>query len=1263
MCISIHSCAKRTIRVGFACCALLAWAAVSLMGAHMSSEASSIPLFFFPNPGVADPAIQYLAEGPRLRAAFAFDSVTFQLSGETIRLQFQDASRAARLEGEAPLAGRANFLLGQNPRDWHSGVATYGGLLYRDLYPGIDLRYSGAGGWIKSEFIVAPRGDPSRIRLAYSVDLAIDEKGDLLAGGLRERAPEIYQVTSAGRVRVEGRYRLIGTRTAVLEIGAYDASLPLVIDPVLSYSTYMGGTGLGAVTGIAVDGVANLYATGWTEALNFPIVGAAQAVNGGGVDAFIVKLNPAGSALVYATYIGGSGDDRGAGIAVDVSGEAYVTGSTASPNFPVVAAAKRSLGGSKNAFALKLNATGNALLYSTYLGGSTYDVGTAIAIDGSGNAYVAGDTQSTNFPTLTPLQAIYGGATDSFVTKFSPAGAIVFSTFLGGSAAEHSGGIAVDASGNVSIAGGTYSTNFPVLGAIQSANGGSEDVFVTKIAAAGSPIVYSTYLGGSGAAPGDQANGIAIDSSGNAYVTGVTGSSNFPVTTGAYQTSFGGVQDAFVAKINAAGSALIYSSYLGGSDFDWGSGIKVDSSGNAYVTGYTLSVNFASVNPIRTTFGGAYDVFISELNPAGNALTFSSYFGGSGSEVANSIALDTNANIFLGGQTSSVNLPLTGAIQTANTGGSTGWLARLGVTSAPTQMPSAISVSPSTGSGNSVTLTAQFGDTAGPSALTSVALLINTSASKDFGCYITYIPSTGMLSLANDVASSGSFSVPVGVSSVQNSQCSLNSVASSVATPVGGYLTVTLAITFLPNFTPGLKTVYLYAADPGANTGFVAQGSYTVVIPAPLPSANLVSPNASSGGSQTFTFTFSDTQNANNITGAAMLFAPSLAFTNACYMVYDRTAGTISLLWDNAQGSNAMPVSSLTTLQNSQCIVGSASANYTGLSLTLSVAVTFKAAFGGLQNIYMYGSEGSLSTGWVQRGTYFVQAGGTPQATSVVPNNGSGPGSRFSFTISDPGGANFLTGMAVLFAATSNTSNACYLVWDRTSNRISLSYENPANGSTPVVPGSNTTASNSECTLAASDTTVAISSTSITITMDLSFNAAWSGVKNIYLYASEGSVNSGWATVGTWTATGGAPTADSVIPASGAGSSPNFTFQVSDSFSQNNVTGMSMLITNGAPTNVGSACSLVYNRTAAIIGLYDDTGTLLSSKPIGSSANLQNSQCAVGYTVMVTSGNSVQFTINVVFKAAFDGAKTVYLQANEPSATSGWVQRGTWTVQ
>ena len=1228
----------------------------------------SLPRFFIPNAGQADPTIRYIAQTPEMTAGFALDSAIFRIREAQIRMRFRSANPDVSVEGIAAMPARANFLIGDDPAGWHTGLPTYRGIVYRRLYPGIDMIYASGVPKLKSEFLIAPGGDPRRIQVDYpgAESVSIDAQGDLIvrtgAAELHDQAPTAYQEWDGVRHTVRAGYHLVPGPAVVFDVGDYDVTRPLVIDPVISYSTYLGGTAMSAVTALAVDSSGNLYAAGWTEAIDFPVSNAIQAVNRGGVDAFVFKLNATGNTLLYATYIGGRGDDRAAGVAVDSAGQIYITGSTASTNFPLASSIRPALGGTRDAFAVKLNAIGNLLVYSTYLGGSGYDAATAIAVDSAGNAYIGGDTQSTDFPVLNPVQSALGGKTDAFVTRLTPAGAISFSTYLGGNNDEHVGGIAVDAFANIYLAGGTLSSNFPLAVPQQAANGGSQDAFVTKISTSPSALAYSTYLGGTGGQAGspEQANAIAVDSAGSAYVAGVTNSGNFPVTAGAFQTAFNGIQDAFVTKLNAAGSR-VYSTYLGSFGFDWASGIAVDSAGNAYVAGYTSSAGFPVTGGVQAGFNGFYDAFVSKLNPLGNGLTFSTLYGGTGADQANAIAVDSSGNIFVGGQTSSLDLPLQAAIQSFNVGSSTGWAARLGVTAPPPQLPAANSVSPPSGMGNTVTFTAQYSHPAGAGTLTAVALLINTTASLNFGCYVVYSPATNLFALANDIASTGGVSVTPGGGTGANGQCTLNGAGSSVNIS-GTNLTLTVSITFQPGFA-GTKTVYLYAADASTSTGFLAKGVWTVTIPPPVPSVDSVSPNASTGASQVFTFAFSDTQNASNLTNTAMLFSTSGSLSNSCFIVYDPVAGSIRLFTDNAQGSGSKPVGSTTVLQNSQCALGAVSVTTAGLSQIVSLTITFKAAFSGLQNIYGFASEGAANTGFVLRGTYLVAAGGIPVANSVIPSAGSGPGQRFSFTVSDQGGNGFIVAVAMLFSSTLDTNNACSLVYDRTRNTISLAFDNPANGAATLMPGSSTEIANHQCSLRGANSTVVAGTTSLVVTVDLFFNANFFGAKNAYLYAAESLTNSGWVAVGGWTVTGGAPTADSIVPASGSGSSPNFTFSVSDSSAQENISGMTMLITAGAPINVANACYLFYNRINSTIGLYDDAGVLLNTKGIGSSANLQNSQCAVGFTVMVTSGNTVSFTINVVFKSpAFSGSKSVYLQALEPNASSGWVSRGTWTV-
>ena len=479
-----------------------------------------------------------------------------------LRMSFVGANPKTRMEGQEGLPGKANYFLGNDPKKWRTHVPTYAKVHYQDLYPGIDLIYYGNQRQLEHDFVVRPGADPGSIALSFqgADKVEVDAQGDLVlhtaAGAIRQRKPVIYQEVAGLRRDIAGGYLLREKRTVGFKVDKYDPSRPLIIDPVLIYSTYLGGSSSDVAGGIAVDAAGNAYVTGGILSTDFPTTaGAFQTTLGGDLDAFVTKLNPTGSALVYSTFLGGSAFDEGLGIAVGAAGNAYVTGDTRSTNFPITAGAfQTTLGGSAGAFVTKLNPAGSALVYSTYLGGSNNDDGKGIAVDLTGNAYVTGDTDSSNFPTTAgAFQTTLGGdGGDAFVTKLNPAGsALIYSTYLGGSGLDRGLGVAVDASGNAYVTGDTRSTNFPTTaGAFQTTLDGFADAFVTKLNPTGSALIYSTYLGGISF---DEGLGIAVDSSGNAYVTGDTTSADFPTTTGAFQASAGGALDVFVAKFAEIG--------------------------------------------------------------------------------------------------------------------------------------------------------------------------------------------------------------------------------------------------------------------------------------------------------------------------------------------------------------------------------------------------------------------------------------------------------------------------------------------------------------------------------------------------------------------------------------------------------------------------------------------------------------------------------------------------------------------------------------
>jgi len=669
------------------------------VGMSIVESYGKLPLSFEANKGQTDPEVKFLSRGigytlflapteavlalqkaatsnpqqksDRVHTALGPEAARAQAPA-VLRMKLVGSNPAPRLVGLNQLPGKSNYFIGNNPKKWRTNVPNYSKVRYENVYAGVDLIYYGSQGQLEYDFVVAPGAAPGAITLGLegAEGMAIDPQGNLVlsigSGEVSLHKPVVYQEVDGVRREIQGGYVLKEDNRVGFQVAAYDAGKPLVIDPTLAYSTYLGGSDTDRGFGIAVDSGGNAYVTGLTISTNFPTASPFQAACGAGgcEDAFVTKFNPTGSALVYSTYLGGSGNDRGFGIAVDGGGNAYVAGGTNSTNFPTASPFQAARGGGFDAFVTKLNPTGSALVYSTYLGGSGgTSQGVGIAVDSSGNAYVTGNTNSANFPTASSFQAALSGPRDAFVTKFNPAGsALVYSTYLGGSGDDDGGGIAVDSSGNAYVTGNTNSANFPTASPFQAAPGGGFDAFVSKLNPTGSALVYSTYLGGNG---GDFGSGIAVDSSGNAYVAGATASTNFP-TASPFQAALGGGFDAFVTKLNAAGSALVFSTYLGGSAGDGGSAIALDVD-IVYVTGDTASTNFPTANAIQAAFGGGTDGFVAKLDIPD--LVFATYLGGSGDDSGASIAVDSGGNAYVTGETASTDFPTMSPFQAAFGGG------------------------------------------------------------------------------------------------------------------------------------------------------------------------------------------------------------------------------------------------------------------------------------------------------------------------------------------------------------------------------------------------------------------------------------------------------------------------------------------------------------------------------------------------------------------------------------------------------------------
>lgn len=593
-----------------------------------------------------------------------------------MHMRMLGANPLARMNGEKKLAGKTNYLIGNRPDRWQTGIANFGQVRVHDIYPEIDLVYYGNQRQLKYDFLVAPGANPEKIQLSFQgvEDIHIDDEGNLVLetvdAEVIQQAPFIYQEIDGQKQAVEGRYVLLADHQVGFNIAAYDPGKTLVIDPIISYSTYLGGSGNEQAFSIAVDSVGGTYVAGWTDSTDFPNQSSVQSVPSGEFTAFVTKLSPDGSTFEYSTYLGGSGWEQITGITVDGSGNAYVMGDTSSTDFPMVNAPQNTYaGGSMDAFVAKLNVTGDSLIYSTFLGGSGTEDSAGIALDASGNAYVTGTTRSTDFPTVNAVQSSNAGSQDAYLTKLNADGsAFVYSTYFGGSLEDKGFSIAVDGSGNAYVTGKTKSTDLTTVNPFQSTKGNpasfsSADGFVAKLSLNGSALEYSTYLGGS---LDDFGVGIAVDASGNAYVTGETDSTDFP-TASPLQTSNAGGMDGFVTKLNSTGNSLVYSTYLGGNLDDIGAAIALDGIGNAYVTGKTNSTDFLALSPTQNLNGGGRDAFVTALTADGSALAFSTYLGGSGTDQGSGIAVDTAANIYVTGWSFSSDYPTLNPVQ-ANTG-------------------------------------------------------------------------------------------------------------------------------------------------------------------------------------------------------------------------------------------------------------------------------------------------------------------------------------------------------------------------------------------------------------------------------------------------------------------------------------------------------------------------------------------------------------------------------------------------------------------
>ena len=1004
-----------------------------------------------------------------------------------LTMQLVGANPNAKLAGTDELPGQTNYFIGNDPALWRTHIPTYGSVEYRNIYPGIDLVYYGHAGRLEYDFRVRPGADPSVIRLALGTgnaetrnskfeirnskletrnsgpsrhslfatrySLGLTAGGDLVVnvdgGQVRFHKPLVYQLASTNHeprtTNVGSRYVIEG-RDVRFKIGHYDRTKPLVIDPSLSFATYLGGTGVDSAFGIAVDSSDNVYVTGQTSSANFPVTKgmAFQTTLGGGLDVFVTKLNALGTALVYSTYIGGSENDSGFAIAIDSTGSAYVTGSTNSSNFPTTTGAKQtSLSGGTDAFITKLDPDGTSLVYSTYLGGTMNDSGDAIAVDSAGEAYVAGSTVSINFPTTkSAFQGSSGGGMDAFFTKINASGTspAVYSTYLGGASNDSATGIAIDSSGNAYLVGQTASINYPVsASALQKTSGGATDAFVTEIdpaQSAAASLIYSTYLGGAG---NDAGLGIALDASNNAYVTGNTDSTNFPVTAGVLQSTLAGSEDAFVSKLNPTGSALVYSTYFGGLGTDSATAIAVDSNGNVYLTGNTTSTDLPTLTPVQATCGSTAgflcdDAFIASLNPDATGLNYSTYLGGSLQDQGNAIALDSSANAYVAGSTLSTDFPTTShvfqpacALASSTSPCGNAFVAKIGPTSAVEVIPGVVpfgvaligtaspseSIAVTNTSGASVTFTSIA--TSGNFAVASAGTTCSTSSSlaNEASCTVavTFTAAvvgiqTGELTLSDNAAGSPQ-TVDLTGSGV-SSFVSLSPASLSFATQFAGTISSPLPVVLTNSGSAPLAITSIavtagFGETNNCGSTLAADSSCTISVTFMPASSGTVSgaltvSDSAAGSPQTIGLT------GTGVSPSVSLSATSLNFGS---QILNTTSTTPQMVTLTNTGTAALSVDSITLTGANSSDFSLTSKSPCGASVgaggSCTISVNFKPSASGPQSATLTIGDNALnspqSVALTGTGADFAIAV-TPPTASVSAGNST----TFTLTITPLGG-------------------------------------------------------------------------------------------------------------------------------------------------------------------------------------------------------------------------------------------------------------------
>jgi hypothetical protein len=1066
---------------------------------------------------------------------------------------------------------------------------------------------------------------------------------------LRLDAPRAFQ---RGRA-IPASYR-IRDGTISVALGPHDPNLPLRIDPITDVISFAGGSGADEIHAATIDASGNVYLAGETASSNFFTSTSSQAR--AGTDAFLTKMDPTGTQILFTTYVSGSGRDAFHALAVDSFGAIYLTGRTASPNFPATSGSVQPIhGGSEDAFAVRLT-PGGTISWASYLGGSGTDAGLAIGVDFAGAVYIAGQTSSTNLPAAgNPVQATNrGGASDCFIAKFNPTGtALSYLTYYGGSGLDACYGLYVSPDGWSYATGMTESPNLTLAAAYQSQLKGTSDAFVLQLNPSGSTLGMATYLGGSAQ---ESANAIIHDGTG-LVVAGQTYSPDFPITAGAMQSSLRGISDGFIAYLNQNLVGLRRATFLGGSQADSITALAPGFEGSVLAAGFTASADFPQRNPLQSTFGGVLDAFVTLLDASGQ-MTFSSGLGGSDDDRAAAVRAKPTGGFLLAGSTLSSNFPVSLSAPQPRYGGSgEGWYLLSGQNAAP----QVTSLTPVQAAGPAQTFTLDITDADGENDLTSVNLLIAPQLNPVSACSVLFDPAATVFRLVGNDGAVVAGTVAPGSGSASNSQCNLLGSGSSVLRS-GNLLRLTIQLQFNQSFA-GVKKLLVYASDrQAANTGWVEAGSYNVffnVAPGPVT----VSPANGSTPAQFFTVTASDLNGNADLAQVRLLISTAPTPDTGCSVLYDGLTHTLSL--NSGPGA---PPGAANDLASTECVLVTRQATVARNGNNLTVTLPLQFLFRGTRWVYAQSVDRSgLESGWRQTGTWTLPNNFAPQAGYVSPASGTAPWQLFTIVTSDPDGAADIAAIRFLMNTAISHSGACAVDYVAASNSFAL-LNDAGQVAGWVTPGSNQLAANARCALLGNQSVAIRNGNLLSVNLSLQLLAASQGPRSIYVQAEDRAGNvDPWKPLGSWNLPGSntAPTLMSVSPASGSGDAPTFTVTAGDANGAGDVRTVQFLISSSG--EAARNCLLHYSRADNRLYVGNDaTGALSVSQSVtpgtGSAANSQCSVTGAGFS-STQSGGIVTLNIPVRFAANYRGARNLLAWADDNAgAASGWRTMGQWTL-